>query len=158
MATHPCPCGFYTDPMKECTCASISIQKYMAEISGPLLDRIDPHIDVPAVKYRELASRESGERSAAIRERVNAAREIQTRRFTGRKHLFANADMQSKEIREFCRLDGASEELLKTAITKLGLSACAYDCILKVGRTIADMTEALTFDLNMLARLYSMEI
>jgi magnesium chelatase family protein len=138
-AMNPCPCGFYTDPMKECTCASVAIQKYMAKISGPLMDRIDLHIDVPAVKYRELASRESGERSGTIRERVVAAREMQTRRFLGRKHLFANADMQSKEVREFCRLDGASEELLKTAITKLGLSARAYDRILKVSRTIADM-------------------
>jgi magnesium chelatase family protein len=138
-AMNPCPCGFYIDPMKECTCPSVAIQKYMAKISGPLMDRIDLHIEVPAVKYRELASKESGERSAAIRERVIAARERQIQRFTGRKHLFSNADMQSKEIREFCKLDGASEELLKMAITKLGLSARAYDRILKVARTIADM-------------------
>jgi Magnesium chelatase, subunit ChlI C-terminal/Magnesium chelatase, subunit ChlI len=125
--------------MKECTCPSVAIQKYMGKISGPLMDRIDLHIEVPAVKYRELASKESGECSAVIRDRVIAAGERQIQRFTGRKHLFANADMQSKEIREFCRLDGASEELLKMAITKLGLSARTYDRILKVARTIADL-------------------
>lgn len=111
----------------------------MAKISGPLLDRIDLHIEVPAVKYKELSSKESGEPSENVRGRVTKAREIQTRRFHGRKRLFANADMQSKEIREFCKLDAAGEELLKMAITKLGLSARAYDRILKVARTIADM-------------------
>jgi magnesium chelatase family protein len=111
----------------------------MAKVSGPLLDRIDLHIEVPAVKYKDLSSKESGESSESIRERVVDAREIQAKRFRGRKGMFANADMQSREIREFCRLDAAGEELLKMAITKLGLSARAYDRILKVGRTIADM-------------------
>jgi magnesium chelatase family protein len=97
------------------------------------------HIEVPAVKYKELSSKESGESSDGVRSRVIQAREAQVRRFKGRKGLFANADMQSKEIREFCKLDDAGEELLKMAITKLGLSARAYDRILKVGRTIADM-------------------
>jgi len=138
-AMNPCPCGYYTDPGKECTCQPVVIQKYMAKISGPLLDRIDLHIEVPAVKYKELSSKESGEASENVRGRVTKAREIQTLRFRGRKGLFANADMQSKEIREFCKLDAAGEELLKMAITKLGLSARAYDRILKVGRTIADM-------------------
>jgi len=138
-AMNPCPCGYYTDPTKECTCQPIAIQKYMAKISGPLLDRIDLHIEVPAVKYKELSSKESGESSEGVRSRVIQARELQVRRFKGRKDLFANADMQSKEIREFCKLDDAGEELLKMAITKLGLSARAYDRILKVGRTIADM-------------------
>lgn len=111
----------------------------MAKISGPLLDRIDLHIEVPAVKYKELSSKENGEGSAQIRERVIISRERQSRRFKGRKGLFSNADMQSKDIREYCKLDAAGEELLKMAITKLGLSARAYDRILKVGRTIADM-------------------
>jgi magnesium chelatase family protein len=111
----------------------------MSKISGPLLDRIDLHIEVPAVKYKELSSKESGESSEKIRARVMQAREIQVHRFTGRKGLYSNADMQSKDIREYCRLDDAGEELLKMAITKLGLSARAYDRILKVGRTIADM-------------------
>jgi len=111
----------------------------MAKISGPLLDRIDLHIEVPAVKYKELSSKESGESSEKIRARVMIAREIQAQRFKGRKGMYANADMQSKDIREYCRLDAAGEELLRMAITKLGLSARAYDRILKVGRTIADM-------------------
>jgi magnesium chelatase family protein len=138
-AMNPCPCGYYTDSAKQCTCLPAAIQKYMAKISGPLLDRIDLHIEVPAVKYKELSSKESGEPSERIRARVVRARAMQSQRFKGRKGLFANADMQSREIREFCRLDGAGEELLKMAITKLGLSARAYDRILKVGRTIADM-------------------
>jgi len=111
----------------------------MAKISGPLLDRIDLHIEVPAVKYKDLSSKESGESSEKIRERVVRAREFQSKRFRGRKGMYANADMQSKEVRGFCKLDAAGEELLKMAITKLGLSARAYDRILKVGRTIADM-------------------
>jgi len=114
----------------------------MAKISGPLLDRIDLHIEVPAVKYRDLSSKESGESSERIRERVVKAREIQLRRFKGRKEMYANADMESRDIREFCRLDAPGEELLKMAITKLGLSARAYDRILKVGRTIADMADS----------------
>jgi magnesium chelatase family protein len=138
-AMNPCLCGFLTDPTKECTCTPQQIQKYMAKISGPLLDRIDLHIEVPAVKYKELSSKESGESSERIRVRVMQAREIQAQRFKGRKGMYANADMQSKEIREYCKLDAAGEELLKMAITKLGLSARAYDRILKVGRTIADM-------------------
>ncbi len=138
-AMNPCPCGYYTDPAKECTCNSMQIQKYMAKISGPLMDRIDLHIEVPAVKYKELSSKENGEKSEAVRHRVIEARVVQTARFKERKHLFANSDMQSKEIREFCKLDEAGEDLLKMAITKLGLSARAYDRILKVGRTIADM-------------------
>ncbi|MEO8169105.1 MAG: YifB family Mg chelatase-like AAA ATPase, partial [bacterium] len=138
-AMNPCPCGYYTDPNKECTCNPQVIQKYMAKISGPLLDRIDLHIEVPAVKYKELSSKESGEKSEQIRTRVIVARDIQSKRFKGRKDLFANADMQSREIREFCKIDEQGEELLKMAITKLGLSARAYDRILKVGRTIADL-------------------
>ena len=138
-AMNPCPCGYFTDPAKECTCQPQAIQKYMAKISGPLLDRIDLHIEVPAVKYKELSSKESGESSEMVRARVMQAREIQVHRFKGRKGLYANADMQSKDIREHCKLDAAGEELLRMAITKLGLSARAYDRILKVGRTIADM-------------------
>jgi len=114
----------------------------MARISGPLLDRIDLHIEVPAVKYKELASKEAGECSASIRNRVIVAREIQMKRFDGRKEMFCNADMQSKDIQSFCKLDTAGEELLKMAITKLGLSARAYDRILKVARTIADLVSS----------------
>jgi magnesium chelatase family protein len=138
-AMNPCPCGYYTDPAKECTCQPWEIQKYLSRISGPLLDRIDLHIEVPAVKYRDLASREQAETSANIRFRVAQARERQGVRFRGKKGLYANSGMQVGDIRRFCRLDVAGEELLKTAITKIGLSARAYDRILKVGRTIADL-------------------
>jgi magnesium chelatase family protein len=106
------------------------------------MDRIDIHIDVPAVNYKELSAKQPGEPSAKVRERVVMARERQQRRFAGRKGLFKNADMQAKDIREFCKLDNAGEELLKMAITKLGLSARAYDRILKVSRTIADLSNS----------------
>ncbi len=138
-AMNPCPCGYYTDPAKECTCTQMQIQKYMAKISGPLLDRIDLHIEVPAVKYKELASKTSGESSDMIRERVISARDIQMKRFSGRSGIFSNADMQSKEIRDYCRINSECEELMKMAINKLGLSARAYDRIQKVARTIADL-------------------
>lgn len=138
-AMNPCPCGYHTDPSKQCTCLPFTIQKYLSKVSGPLLDRIDLHIEVPAVKYRELASREAGETSAAVRARVVTARERQARRFAGRKGVYKNADMHAKDLREFCRLGAESEEILKTAITRFGLSARAYDRILKVGRTIADL-------------------
>ena len=114
----------------------------MAKISGPLLDRIDLHIEVPAVKYKELASKDAGEESRMVRQRVNGAREIQMNRFSGKHGMYSNADMQSKHIQKYCKLDFAGEELLKMAITKLGLSARAYDRILKVSRTIADLSSS----------------
>ncbi len=141
-AMNPCPCGYYTDPNKECTCAPASIQRYMAKISGPLLDRIDIHIEVPAVKYKDLSAKEKSESSEKIRERVINAREIQLNRYKEISHIYNNGDMGSKEIRQYCKLDSASEELLKMAMTKLGLSARAYDRILKVSRTIADLDQA----------------
>jgi magnesium chelatase family protein len=141
-AMNPCPCGYFTDPNKECTCASPQIQRYMAKISGPLLDRIDIHIEVPAVKYKELSASTKSETSAEIRERVIKARHIQYRRFENTNHIFNNGDMGSKEVRQFCKLDSAGADLLKMAMTKLGLSARAYDRILKVSRTIADLDES----------------
>jgi magnesium chelatase family protein len=138
-AMNPCPCGFFTDPTKECTCSTIQIQKYMSKVSGPLLDRIDIHIEVPAVKYQELSSTQKGELSETIQKRVIKAREIQQKRFEKFKHIHSNADMSSKDVREFCKLDSAGQELLKMAMTRLGLSARAYDRILKVSRTIADL-------------------
>jgi len=143
-AMNPCPCGHFGDPNKECTCQAGGVQKYMMRISGPLMDRIDLHIEVPAVKYRDLASRETGEPSSRIRERVSAAREIQSRRFAGVKGVYSNSDMCPREIRQFCRVDDNGELLLKMAITRLGLSARAYDRILKVARTIADLTASAT--------------
>lgn len=138
-AMNPCPCGYFTDPNKECTCAPPSIQRYMAKISGPLLDRIDIHIEVPSVKYKELSTVSIGESSENVRERVISARQIQIKRFEEIGHIFNNGDMGSKEVRKYCKLDSAGEELLKMAMTKLGLSARAYDRILKVSRTIADL-------------------
>ena len=141
-AMNPCPCGYYTDPNKECTCAPPSIQRYMSKISGPLLDRIDIHIEVPAVKYKDLSAKEKSESSEKIRERVINAREIQINRFKEISHIYNNGDMGSKEVRKYCELDSAGEDLLKMAMTKLGLSARAYDRILKVSRTIADLDQA----------------
>ncbi len=138
-AMNPCPCGYATDPNKECTCAPPQIQRYIGRISGPLIDRIDIQIEVPAVKYQDLAAKSSGEKSAQIRERVQKAREIQQQRFSSDKHLFCNADMQPRDIRRHCKVDERGQELLKMAINQLGLSARAYDRILKVSRTIADL-------------------
>ena len=138
-AMNPCPCGYYTDPNRECTCAPPQIQRYMAKISGPLLDRIDIHIEVPAVKYKELSAETKSEKSSDIRERVINARQIQLKRFANSNRIFNNGDMGSKEVRQYCKLDSAGSELLKMAMMKLGLSARAYDRILKVSRTIADL-------------------
>ncbi|MEX1138901.1 MAG: ATP-binding protein [Bacteroidota bacterium] len=142
MATQPCVCGHFGSGIQECTCTPQQIHKYMGKISGPLLDRIDIHVDVPAVKYNELSTGKAGESSRSIRDRVKKAREIQTRRFLGRKGLFSNADMETREIKEFCGIDESGAELLKMAMNKLGLSARAYDRILKVSRSIADLAGA----------------
>jgi magnesium chelatase family protein len=138
-AMNPCPCGNFGNPGQDCTCHQTQIQRYVGKISGPLLDRIDIHIEVPAVRYGELAAKRAGEPSASIRSRVVAAREVQAQRFSGRSGLFSNADMTAKEIKEYCAIDSNGSELLKTAMNKLGLSARAYDRILKVARTIADL-------------------
>lgn len=138
-ALNPCPCGYLGDPNHACNCSPPSIQRYMSRISGPLLDRIDIHLEVPAVDFDDLAGQPSGDTSECIRERVNTARQIQLHRFRNRERLFCNAHMSSRDIRTFCRIDGKGEELLRMAITKLGLSARAYDRILKVARTIADL-------------------
>jgi len=138
MATQGCPCGYFTDPGRQCTCTPPKIQKYLGRISGPLLDRIDLHIEVPALKWRELSSSDQGEPSAAIRERVCMARDTQLTRFR-EDGIFANAQMGPKELRKYCVLDEPSQALLKAAMEKFGLSARAYDRILKVSRTIADL-------------------
>jgi len=138
-AMNPCPCGYHGDPTHDCRCNPTQIQKYMSRISGPLLDRIDIHIEVPAVKFKELSGQPTGEKSSAIRERVNRARQIQLERFKNEKHIFCNAHMESKEIGKYCQIDEKSLELLRMAITKLGLSARAFDRIKKVSRTIADL-------------------
>lgn len=142
MATQGCLCGNYGNPNQECTCTPVQIQKYVGKISGPLLDRIDIHVEVPAVKYNELSSKKTGEQSSVIRQRVVHARTMQAERFKGLKGLYSNADMESKEIKEFCQIDQAGADLLKMAMSKLGLSARAYDRILKVSRTIADLHQS----------------
>ncbi|MGA2298021.1 MAG: YifB family Mg chelatase-like AAA ATPase [FCB group bacterium] len=138
---NPCPCGNYGSPLKECSCTSTQIHKYLSKISGPLLDRIDLHVEVPAVKYQEISSKRAGEPSEVIKERVVKARGIQSARFNGMKGVFKNADMGSKDIRKFCILDEASQELMKMAMNKIGISARGYDRILKIARTIADLSE-----------------
>jgi magnesium chelatase family protein len=141
-AMNPCPCGYHGDLAHECTCTPMQIQKYMSRISGPLMDRIDIHIEVPAVKFKDLSGQPTGEHSRVIRDRVNKARKVQLQRFKDEKHIFCNAHMESKEIRKYCIIDDESKELLRMAITKLGLSARAYDRIQKVSRTIADLEGA----------------
>ncbi|KRT65357.1 MAG: Mg chelatase-related chaperone ATPase, magnesium chelatase family protein [Candidatus Dadabacteria bacterium CSP1-2] len=140
-AMNPCPCGFFGDPHKECSCSPIQIQKYRTKISGPLLDRIDIHIEVPTVKYRELSSETGGEASSTIRERVNHARDIQKRRFHGGR-IHSNAQMTPRYVKKFSKPDESGIKLLETAVDRLGLSARAYDRILKVARTIADLEES----------------
>jgi magnesium chelatase family protein len=137
-AMNPCPCGFFTDTQHECTCSPIGIQRYRSRISGPLLDRIDIHIEVPAVKYRDLTDRAPGEPSAAIRDRVNQARDRQLARFRDAA-VFCNAQMSTRELHMHCQVEPAGERLLELAINRLGLSARAYTRILKVARTIADL-------------------
>jgi magnesium chelatase family protein len=138
-AMNPCPCGYYTDPGKECICTPTQIQRYLNRISGPLLDRMDIQLEVPAVQYAELTSNGEAEPSGAIRERVVRARALQALRFAGLRGVHVNAHMGPKLIREHCRLDAAGHALLRAAIERLGLSARAYHRVLKVSRTIADL-------------------
>ena len=137
-AMNPCPCGFLTDPQKECVCTPLQIQRYRSKVSGPLLDRIDIQVEVPTLRYQELATKDAGESSDVIRQRVNAARVLQLKRFEKTK-LHSNAQMGTREIKRYCPVKEDAEKLLETAINKLGLSARAYSRVLKVGRTIADL-------------------
>ncbi len=148
-AMNPCPCGFYGDAQKPCTCAHAVVTKYQKRISGPLLDRIDIHIEVPRVDYEKLSGDRVGESSECIRARVQAARNIQQARFTNPRALFSNngsstdivcnADMRVGEIRQFCKLQDEGQSLMRAAMTQLNLSARAYHRILKLARTIADL-------------------
>jgi len=137
-AMNPCPCGYFTDPKHECRCSPHRIAQYRSKISGPLLDRIDIHLDVPSINYRELSDKRPGTSSEEMRKLVRVARSIQSERFEGRK-IFCNADMNTRDIRRFCPLDEASEALLRHAIEELNFSARAYHKILKTARTIADI-------------------
>jgi len=135
---HGCPCGFYGDPVKECSCSAMAIARYQKKISGPLIDRIDIHVEVPRVDYEKLADKRQIENSKTIRARVQAARERQLERFKGTK-LTCNAEMGPTEVREFCQTDASGEKLLKAAVQQLHLSARAYHRVLKLARTIADL-------------------
>jgi magnesium chelatase family protein len=140
-ALNPCPCGFLGDSKRTCKCSPMQIERYMSRISGPLLDRIDLHIEVPAVPYQELAAKQDGTSSAVMREQVLRARAAQVQRFGGDGHRL-NGRMTSRQLRRYCVLDAASQGLLKTAMDQLGLSARAHDRILRVARTIADIEGA----------------
>lgn len=148
---NPCPCGYYNHPEKECICPPGMVQKYLSKISGPLLDRIDLHVEVTPVNFSELSSDRAAEKSELIRERVIAAREIQIERFGNRQDLHANAQMSPQMVRDLCKIDVAGQTLLKRAMEKLGLSARAYDRILKVSRTIADLAGSEEIKLEHLA-------
>jgi len=141
-AMNPCPCGYFTDPNKNCSCTPSQIQRYIAKISGPLLDRIDIHLEVPRLNYDQLSAKRTGENSETIKTRVTKTRTIQKTRFNNKiSHMAYNAYMSSKEVEQICILSKEAEELLKTAILELGISARAYNKILTISRTIADMEE-----------------
>jgi magnesium chelatase family protein len=137
-ALNPCPCGFFNDARHECICSTIQIARYLAKISGPLLDRIDLQVEVPALTPEEISSTTAGESSALIRERVEAARQIQRERFR-RTSIQSNAEMSTRHMRRYCELGPSSRRLLEHAVARLGLSARGYDRLLKVARTIADL-------------------
>ena len=144
-AMNPCPCGHFGDAKRQCRCTPIQMQRYRNRVSGPLLDRIDIHVEVPAMEYQQLASLEKGEGSAAIRARVVASREVQRERFAkskGQHAIHCNAGMRAKDVHKHCVLDDDAQGLLKAAMADLHLSARAYDRILKVARTIADLAQA----------------
>ncbi len=148
---NPCPCGYYNHPEKDCVCAPGVVQKYLSKISGPLLDRIDLHVEVTPVPFGELTKQHHSENSSAIRERVIKAREIQTKRFSNNPEVYCNAQMKTKDLAKYCHLNEAANALLKNAMERLGLSARAYDRILKVSRTIADLDGSDNIETNHLA-------
>ena len=148
---NPCPCGYFNHPEKECICAPGVVQKYLSKISGPLLDRIDLHVEVTPVNFNELASERLSEKSMDIRARVTNARTIQIARFEDREDVFCNAQMSPNMVRKICKISDSGQALLKQAMEKLGLSARAYDRILKVARTIADLADSEEIKLEHLA-------
>ncbi len=141
-AMNPCPCGYLGDPARPCTCPPQAVQRYRSRLSGPLLDRIDLHIEAPPVPVQELLNRPAGEPSASIRARVQAARLLQAERFRKEANLYCNAQMGAREVRQYCTLDAASHALLRQAVSRLGLSARAFHRIVKIARTIADLEAA----------------
>ncbi len=150
-AMNPCPCGYYNHPDKDCVCPPGTVQRYLNKISGPLLDRIDIHVEVTPVSYNELAGERLSEKSESVRTRVIKAREVQEKRYVNNDGVHCNAQMSSKQLRTICKIDETGNQLLKTAMEKLGLSARAYDRILKVARTIADLEGTEKIETNHLA-------
>ncbi len=148
---NPCPCGYYNHPEKDCVCAPGIVQKYLNKISGPLLDRIDIHVEVTPVSFNELSAERVSEKSVSVRQRVVKAREIQEKRYANKEGVYCNAQISSKKLREVCKINESGTELLKTAMERLGLSARAYDRILKVARTIADLDGSENIETNHLA-------
>jgi magnesium chelatase family protein len=140
-AMNPCPCGYYGDSQKPCTCAPAVVTKYQKRISGPMLDRIDIHIEVPRVDYEKLSGNKLGETSETIRKRVQAARDIQSKRFAN-SDIVCNSDMRVGEIRQFCQLQDEGQSLMRAAMSQMNLSARAYHRILKLARTIADLANS----------------
>ena len=138
-AMNPCPCGYLGDPNRECRCSPNQIEKYRQRISGPLLDRIDIHVDVPAVNYKELRSDSGGESSETIQQRVEESRRVQLQRLVSHPGINTNADMTSRLVSKHCKIDSKSERTLEQAMDTLNFSARAYDRILKVSRTLADL-------------------
>jgi magnesium chelatase family protein len=141
-AQNPCPCGYYGDPTHACTCSNSMVTRYQKRISGPLMDRIDIHVEVPRVDFEKLTAERRGETSASVRERVENARKRQQVRFAG-SQLYSNADMGTSEVREFCGLDKTGKQLMKSAMAQLSLSARAFHRVLKMARTIADLGDDL---------------
>lgn len=151
VASNPCPCGYYSDKLRECTCTPQQIQRYTSRISGPLLDRIDLHLEVGAVPFQEINDERQGESSEEIKKRVDATRNIQGKRYSDTPAIHCNAQMGPAEIKQHCQLDDASMALLKKSVEKLGLSARGYHRILKIARTIADMDDSLSLQLSHVA-------
>ena len=150
-AMNPCPCGFYNHPDRDCVCAPGVVQKYLSKISGPLLDRIDIHIEVTPVSFDELSDERKSENSASVRKRVSEARTKQTDRFKNNEGIYANAQMSSRDLKKYAEINQAGKNLLKNAMEKLGLSARAYDRIIKVSRTIADLENSENIELEHLS-------
>lgn len=138
-AQNPCPCGYYGDPTHPCTCSNAMVTRYQKRISGPMMDRIDIHVEVPRVEFEKLTAKQRGEPSDQVRQRVEEARQRQVKRFAGTE-LFANADMGTSEVRGYCEVDDVGRKLMRSAMAQLSLSARAFHRILKVARTIADLS------------------
>ncbi|HET7241426.1 MAG TPA: ATP-binding protein, partial [Gemmatimonadales bacterium] len=147
-AMNPCPCGYHGDPTHPCRCGPLDVERYRARVSGPLLDRIDIHLEVPAVPYQDLVGGAAEESSSTVRQRVQRARVVQRERFRGQRGVHTNAAMSTRDLRRWCAISAPVESLLRTAVARLGLSARAYHRVLKIARTVADLDGAATIASN----------